>query len=66
MNARTVIQANGKPRRVILRQPPHFRTGSDALPVVDRLAADAKTAMAHARDDRGINSKSNGARPRAC
>lgn len=30
MTARTAIGSDGKPRRVVLNQPPHFRTvGSD-------------------------------------
>ena len=66
MTARIVLQSNGKPKRFILSQPPGYRKGSDALPSVDRVAAGAAQAIAHARDDRGINSKSNGTRPRAC
>ena len=66
MTARTVIQSSGKPRRFVLSQPPSYRKGSEPRPVVDRVAAGAAQAIAHARDDRGINSKSNGTRPRAC
>ena len=66
MTARTVIQSNGKPKRFVLTQPPGYRRGTDARPTTDRAAAGAAQAMAYARDDRGINSKSNGARPRAC
>lgn len=66
MTARTVIGSNGKPRRCVLTQPPGFRTGSDAPAPKDRAAAGAALALSHARDDRAINSKSNGARPRAC
>ena len=66
MTARTVIQSNGKPRRFVLTQPPGYRRGSDALPVVDDLAQGTAKALANARNDRDINSKSNGTRPRAC
>ena len=30
MTARTVIRANGRPYRMVLSQPPHFRTGQTA------------------------------------
>ena len=66
MTARTVIQSNGKPRRFVLTQPPGCRTGADLRPTTDSAAAGAAIALNHARDDRAINSKSNGARPRAC
>ena len=66
MTARTVIQSNGKPKRFVLTQPPGYRRGTDARPTTDRAAAGAALALNHARDDRGINSKSNGTRPRAC
>lgn len=65
MTARTVIGSNGKPRRFVLTQPPGYRTGADLRPATDRAAAGAAQAMAYARDDRAINSKSNGTRPRA-
>ena len=65
MTARTVIGGNGKPRRFVLTQPPGYRRGSDALPV-DALAQGTAKALANARNDRDINSKSNGTRPRAC
>ena len=66
MTARTVIQSNGKPKRFVLTQPPGYRRGSEQRPLVDSAAAGAAIALNHARDDRAINSKSNGARPRAC
>ena len=66
MTARTVIGTGGQLRRFVLTQPPGYRTGSDAPAPKDRAAAGAAQALNHARDDRGINSKSNGARPRAC
>ena len=65
MTARTVIGSNGKPRRFVLTQPPGYRKGADLRPTTDRAAAGAALALNHARDDRAINSKSNGARPRA-
>ena len=66
MTARTVIGSNGKPRRFVLTQPPGYRTGADLRPATDRAAAGAAIALNHARDDRGLNSRRNGARPRAC
>ena len=66
MTARTVIQSNGKPRRFVLTQPPGYRKGADLRPTTDRAAAGAAIALSNARNDRAINSKSNGARPRAC
>ena len=44
--ARTVLQSNGKPRRFVLSQPPHFRKGQDAAPAADRAALDAVRAIA--------------------
>ena len=64
--SRTVIRAGGQLHRMVLKQPPGYRRGTDARPTTDRAAAGAAQALNHARDDRGINSKSNGARPRAC
>ena len=49
MTARTVLQSNGKPRRVALSQPPHYRTGRDAAPAVDRAALDAARAITNAQ-----------------
>ena len=46
MTARTVIHSNGRPRRMALSQPPHYRTGRDAAPAVDRAALDAVRAIA--------------------
>ena len=66
MTARTVIGSNGKTRRFVLTQPPGYRRGAEQRPLVDSAAASAAIALNHARDDRGINSRSNGARPRAC
>lgn len=65
MTARTVIQSNGRPRRFVLTQPPSYRKGTEPRPLVDRAAAGAAIALSNARNDRAINSKSNGTRPRA-
>lgn len=46
MTARTVLQSNGKPRRVLLSQSPHFRTGNDVIASVDKVARDAVRAIA--------------------
>lgn len=43
--ARTVLHSNGRAYRVALSQPPHFRKGQDAAPVIDRVAADAVRAL---------------------
>ena len=51
MTARAVIQSNGKPRRVLLSQPPHFRQGRDATPAVDAVARDAARAVTNAQFD---------------
>ena len=64
--SRTAIRAGGQLHRMVLTQPPGFRTGSDAPAPKDRAAAGAAIALSNARNDRAINSKSNGARPRAC
>lgn len=45
-SARTVIQSNGKPRRFVLSQPPHFRTGNDVIASVDAVERDAVRAIA--------------------
>ena len=51
MNDRAVIQSNGKPRRVALSQPPHFRTGLAAVPAIDTVALDAVRAITNAQFD---------------
>ena len=51
MTARTVLQSNGKPRRVLLSQPPHFRQGRDATPAVDAVERDAVRAIADSQFD---------------
>ncbi len=64
--ARTVIQSNGRPRRFVLSQPPHYRTGQDVIASVDKVALAATHAIARAGDDRSLNYRSNGTRPREC
>ena len=51
MTARTVIQSSGKPRRMALSQPPHFRKGQDAAPAVDAVERDAVRAITNAQFD---------------
>ena len=46
MTARTVLRSNGRAYRVLLSQPPHFRTGQDAAPAVDAVERDAVRAIA--------------------
>ena len=60
--ARTVIQSNGKPRRMALSQPPHFRKGRDAAPVIDAVALDAVRALERCDTDRGAHYRSKGVR----
>lgn len=61
MTSRVTINSAGVPRRVALKNPPHFRTGQDAAPAIDRVAAAAaqavRSASAAARDRRGIRNK---------
>ena len=46
MTARTVLRSNGRAYRVLLSQPPHFRTGLAAAPAVDAVERDAVRAIA--------------------
>ena len=62
MNDRAVIQSNGKPRRVALSQPPHFRTGLAAVPAIDTVALDAVRALKRCDTDRGAHYRSKGVR----
>lgn len=62
MTARTVIQSSGKPRRFVLSQPPHFRTGRDAAPAVDAVALDAVRALKRCDSERSAHYRSTGAR----
>ena len=62
MTARTVLHSNGRPYRVALSQPPHFRTGRDAAPAVDRATLDAVRALKRCDTDRGAHYRSKGVR----
>ncbi len=62
MTARTVIQSNGKPRRFVLSQPPHFRQGRDAAPAVDTVALDAISALKRYDSERSSHYRSTGPR----
>ena len=46
MTTRTVLRSNGRAYRVLLSQPPHYRKGRDADPVIDTVARDAVRAIA--------------------
>ena len=61
-SARTVIQSNGKPRRVALTQPPHFRKGQDAAPAIDTVALDAVRALKRCDSERSSHYRSTGTR----
>ena len=63
MTARTVIDSAGRARRMLLRQPPHYRTGNDVIASVDKVALAATQAITRASDDRSLNYRSNGTRP---
>ena len=49
MTARTVIRSNGRAYRVLLSQPPHYRTGRAAAPAVDAVGRDAVRAITNAQ-----------------
>ena len=51
MTSRVTINSAGVPRRVALKNPPHFRTGCDAAPAVDRAALDAVRAIVDSQFD---------------
>lgn len=61
MTARTVLH-NGKPRRFVLLQPLHYRTGQAARPVVDTLLQGVDVALRNADRERAKRSKGSGAR----
>ena len=63
MTARTVIGSNGKPRRLALAQPPHFRRGLVAPAAVDRAAEGAVQALRRSSSERGAHYYSTGSRP---
>lgn len=62
MTTRTVIQSNGKPRRFVLSQTPHYRTGLAAAPAIDTVALDAVRALKRCDTDRGAHYRSKGVR----
>ena len=62
MTARTVIQSNGKPRRFVLSQPPHFRTGQDGPVFKDKAAIDAVQALRRSDNERSSHYRSKGVR----
>ena len=62
MTARTAIQSNGKPRRVALTQPPHFRTGQDGPVSKDKAAIDAVQALRRSDSERSSHYRSKGVR----
>ena len=62
MTARTVIQSSGLARRVVLKQPPHFRTGRMDAPAADRAADDAVRALQTCDSDRSSYYRSTGVR----
>lgn len=61
--ARTVIQSNGRPRRFVLSQPPHYRTGQDGPVFKDKAAIDAVQALRRSDSDRSAHYRSTGTRP---
>lgn len=63
MTARTVLQSNGKPRRFVLSQPPHFRTGKDGPVFKDKAAIDAVQAIRRSDSERSSHYRSKGTRP---
>ena len=62
MTARTVLHSNGRPYRVALSQPPHFRTGLAAVPAIDTVALDAVRALKRCDTDRAAHYRSKGVR----
>ena len=51
MTSRVTINSAGVPRRVALKNPPHFRKGQDAAPAVDAVERDAVRAITNAQFD---------------
>lgn len=62
MTARTVIRSDGRVRRVVITQPPHFRTGRIDAPAADRAAADAVRALRACDSERSSHYRSKGVR----
>ena len=62
MTARTVIGSDGRVRRMALSQPPHFRRGRDADPVIDTVALQAVRALKSCDSERNAHYRSRGVR----
>ena len=62
MTSRVTINSAGVPRRVALKNPPHFRTGRDAAPAVDTVALDAVRALKRCDSERSAHYRSKGTR----
>ena len=62
MTTRTVLRSNGRAYRVLLSQPPHYRKGRDADPVIDTVALDAVRALQSCDTDRAEHYRSKGVR----
>lgn len=52
MTSRVTINSAGVPRRVALKNPPHFRTGSVPPTPQNPVERAALVALNHARNDR--------------
>ena len=52
MTSRVTINSAGVPRRVALKNPPHFRTGSVPPAPPNPVERAALVALNHARNDR--------------
>ena len=62
MTSRVTINSAGVPRRVALKNPPHFRKGQDAASAIDTVALDAVRALKRCDTDRGAHYRSKGVR----
>lgn len=60
MTARIVLQSNGKPRRMLLSQPPGYRNGTDPAPAVCPIERGIDIALRNADRERAQRSKSSG------
>ena len=54
MTSRVTINSAGVPRRVALKNPPHFRTGSVPPAPPNPVERAALVALNHARNDRSL------------
>lgn len=62
MTSRVTINSAGVPRRVALKNPPHFRKGRDDAPASDAVAADAVRAPRQCDSERSSHYRSKGVR----